>query len=62
MNKTQSNVANVNSSEPKFLIKFASENKNLKYKINTSNTLERLLRYIFTLNEKVYKSPTQVGL
>ena len=41
-NKTQSNVADVNSSGPKLLNKFASENENLKYKINTSNTLERL--------------------
>ena len=34
----------VNSSEAKLLNKFASENENLKYRISTSNTLERLLR------------------
>ena len=44
MNKTQSNVADVDSSEPKLLNKFASEKENLKYKINTSITLDRLLR------------------
>ena len=42
--KTQSNAADVNSSEPKLLNKFASEKENLKYKIKTSITLDRLLR------------------
>jgi len=42
VNKTQSNVADVNSSEPKLLNKFASEKENLKYKIKTSITLDRL--------------------
>ena len=43
VNKTQSNVADVNS-EPKLLNKLASEKENLKYKIKTSITLDRLLR------------------
>ena len=44
VNKTQSNVEDVDSSEPKLLNTFASEKENLKYKINTSITLDRLLR------------------
>ena len=42
VNKTQSNDANISSSEPKLLNILASENENLKYRIKTSNTLERL--------------------
>ena len=49
VNKTQSNVADVDSSEPKLLNIFASEKENLKYKINTSITLDRLLNDIIDI-------------
>ena len=60
VNKTQSNVADVNSSEPKLLNKFASEKENLKYKIKTSIALDRLLRDTFynTYKNKLFKNQT----
>ena len=56
--KTQLNFADVNSSEPKLLNKFASEKENLKYKIKTSIALDRLLRDpIYSIyKNKLYKN------
>ena len=59
LSKTQSNVADVDSSEPKLLNIFACEKENLKYKINTSITLDRLLNDIIDItyvNKTVQKS------
>ena len=55
VNKTLSNAADISFSEPTLLNKLASENENLKYRIKTSNTLERLLRYIFNINFFFFK-------
>ena len=51
---------NANSSEPKLLNTFASEKENLKYKINTSITLNRLLRdtIVNTYKNKLFKNQT----
>ena len=61
VNKTQSNVTDVNSSEPKLLNKFASENENLKYRINTSNTLKRLFTEIFDKYTKAIYSKIKLN-
>ena len=60
VNKTQSNVADVDSSEPKLLNIFASEKENLKYKINTSITLDRLLNDIIDITyvNRLFKNQT----
>jgi len=53
VNKTLSNAADISFSEPTLLNKLASENENLKYRIKTSNTLERLFtNYCKTKNLK----------
>ena len=61
VNKTQSNVADVNS-EPKLLNKLASEKENLKYKIKTSITLDRLLRDTIVITYKIKTLKTQTTL
>ena len=60
LNKTQSNVADVDFSEPKLLNIFASEKENLKYKINTSITLDRLLNDIIDITyvNRLFKNQT----